>query len=192
MCVCVCFSQKCSGYAHPFTVVCQVWSHFIRKISGGYQAALFICSMNHHHYPMKVVLFSPYYSWDAQRWTAGPQLQSSSFFSSQPPAHPGSVEDTLISLRPQTLGLQSHRQCMLSLCWGSLVTAETVQLLSPSWACKSTHSHQIKKKENTQNRQDPDTWRWFIFKEESTLAMSLHNRGEMCVCVLVFTSPAND
>lgn len=136
--------------------------------------------------------FPLYYSWDAQRWTAGPQLQSSSFFSSQPPAHPGSVEDTLISLRPQTLGLQSHRQCMLSLCWGFLVTAETVQLLSPSWPHKSTHSHQIKKKENTQNRQDPDTWGWFIFKEESTLAMTLHNRGEMCVCVLVFTSPAND
>lgn len=59
MCVCVCFSQKCSGYAHPFTVVCQVWSHFIRKISGGYQAVLFRWSMNRHHYPMKVVLFSP-------------------------------------------------------------------------------------------------------------------------------------
>ena len=74
---------------------------------------------------------------------------------------------------------------MLSLCWGFLVTAETVQLLSPSWPRGSIHSHQTKKKENTQNRQDPDTWRWFIFKEESTLAMSLHNRGEVCVCVCV-------
>ena len=27
----VCFNQTCSGYFHPLTLLCQVWSHFIKS-----------------------------------------------------------------------------------------------------------------------------------------------------------------
>ena len=62
VCVCVCFSQKCSGYAHPFILICQIWSHFIKFQEALWwvpACALYTCSMNPHHYPMKVGVVFP-------------------------------------------------------------------------------------------------------------------------------------
>lgn len=86
-------------------------------------------------------------SWDAE--TVGWSIATKQQLLQLPaPSSPGSMVDTPLSLRPQTLGLRSHRRCMLPCAEGPWAQQE-LQLLSPSLPRKSIHSHQIKKKKKT-------------------------------------------
>lgn len=115
-----------------------------------------------------------------QRPHQTPSVSSHSSARSQCPAHPGRAGDGWQAWgHTAWLLCRVTSKCMLSLCWGFLVPAKTMQA---GYIWVSSFSPKTKPQNNDNPKKqikisEPDTWRWFILKEFRQLVSTIK-----CVC----------